>query len=239
MSMPLSVSLFPDAEHSPADRVGTGISDTVATAAALGYSHVVLTLSPPIYSCARPAASGVDATVRLMGAARKQAACTTLPKPYTPKVSTTSWIGRVGLATRRAGSRSTTYLLTANKEVREFEEVLAAMPKLDAFNSKPESGCCFGKLCCHPQLDADRAGPSLDKCASCGNEHHHLCATENVWLKWIGDDKIEGRTCFDCWLLEVRLRNTIHRAPAAGEAQTLSSTLKPTQTLMLPLIQTS
>ena len=32
MSMPLSVSLFPDAEHSPADRVGAGISDTVATA---------------------------------------------------------------------------------------------------------------------------------------------------------------------------------------------------------------
>eukprot|EP00966_Prymnesium_polylepis_P144422 3335075-Prymnesium_polylepis.1 len=28
MSMPLAVSLFPDAEHSPADRVGAPISDT-------------------------------------------------------------------------------------------------------------------------------------------------------------------------------------------------------------------
>ena len=65
----------------------------------------------------------------------------------------------------------------AGKEVRECEEVLAAMPKLDAFNLKPESRCCLGKLCCHPQLDADGAWPSSGKCALCGNEHRHICAT--------------------------------------------------------------
>ena len=54
-------------------------------------------------------------------------------------------------------------------------------------------------------------GPSLDKCTSCGDAHHHLCAAENVWLKWIGDDEIEGRKCFDCWLLEAQLRNTVHQ----------------------------
>ena len=102
-------------------------------------------------------------------------------------------------------------ILTANKEVREFEEVLAAMPKLDAFNMRPGSACCFGKLCSHPRLDADGTGPSLVKCTSCGDAHHHLCAAENVWLKWIGDDEIEGRKCFDCWLLEAQLRNTVHQ----------------------------
>jgi hypothetical protein len=86
LSMPLAVSLFPDAEHSMADRVGAAISDTVAAAAALGYHHVVLTLSPPIYGCARPAARGVDAPARMMDDARKQAACVGLPKPYAPKV---------------------------------------------------------------------------------------------------------------------------------------------------------
>ena len=51
----------------------------------------------------------------------------------------------------------------------------------------------------------------MDKCASCDAEHHHLCATENVWLKWISDDEIEGCKCFDCWLLETQLRNTVHQ----------------------------
>ena len=49
-----------------------------------------------------------------------------------------------------------------------------------------------------------------DVCMLCGREHHHLCATEHPWLKWIGDDKIEGRKCFDCWLLEAQLRKTVH-----------------------------
>jgi len=40
--------------------------------------------------------------------------------------------------------------------------------------------------------------------------HHHLCASENKWLKWISDDKIEGRKCFDCWLLEASLKETVH-----------------------------
>ena len=31
-----------------------------------------------------------------------------------------------------------------------------------------------------------------------------------MWLKWIGTDKIEGRKCFDCWLLEAQLRKTVH-----------------------------
>ena len=82
LSMPLAVSLFPAAEHSVGDRVGAAISDTAAAAAALGYHHVVLTLSPPVYGCARPAARGVDAAARMMDDARKQAACVGLPKPY-------------------------------------------------------------------------------------------------------------------------------------------------------------
>lgn len=97
-------------------------------------------------------------------------------------------------------------ILTANAEVREIEEVLAAMPRLDVFVDASSTGCCFGKLC---RFDGE-AGPSLHKCASCGREHHHLCATENRWLKWIGDDKMEGRMCFDCWLLEAQLKQTVH-----------------------------
>ena len=33
-----------------------------------------------------------------------------------------------------------------------------------------------------------------------------MCATDNKWLKWIGSDAIEGRKCFDCWLLEAQLK---------------------------------
>ena len=80
------------------------------------------------------------------------------------------------------------------------------MPRMDAFASVSSSGCCFGKLCGY----AGEAGPSLDKCGSCGAMHHHLCASENKWLKWISDDKIEGRKCFDCWLLEASLKETVH-----------------------------
>ena len=68
-------------------------------------------------------------------------------------------------------------ILTANAEVRQFEEVLAAMPKLDSFVAASSSGCCFGKLCELDRLAGP--GPSLDKCTSCGSKHHHLCATEN------------------------------------------------------------
>ena len=50
---------------------------------------------------------------------------------------------------------------------------------------------------------------------SCGREHHHLCAAEHPWLKWIGTDKIEGRKCFDCWLLEAQLRKTVHALQVA------------------------
>ena len=69
-------------------------------------------------------------------------------------------------------------ILTANAEVRQFEEVLAAMPKLDSFVAASSSGCCFGKLCELDRLAGP--GPSLDKCTSCGSKHHHLCATENM-----------------------------------------------------------
>ena len=97
-------------------------------------------------------------------------------------------------------------LLTANAEVRAFEETLAAMPRLDAFGTLSPSGCCFGKLCKFGDNQAMQKGV----CMLCGREHHHLCATEHPWLKWIGDDKIEGRKCFDCWLLEAQLRKTVH-----------------------------
>jgi hypothetical protein len=97
-------------------------------------------------------------------------------------------------------------LLTANNEVRAFEETLAALPRLDAFGSPSPSGCCFGKLC----KFADDLDMPKNVCTSCGLEHHHLCASEHPWLKWIGTDKIEGRKCFDCWLLEALLRKTVH-----------------------------
>eukprot|EP00966_Prymnesium_polylepis_P298042 6886681-Prymnesium_polylepis.1 len=62
------------------------------------------------------------------------------------------------------------------------------------------------KLC---KFGDDQEMPK-DACVSCGREHHHLCAAEHPWLKWIGTDKIEGRKCFDCWLLEAQLRKTVH-----------------------------
>ena len=80
------------------------------------------------------------------------------------------------------------------------------MPRLDAFVDASETGCCFGKLC---HFNGD-AGPSLDRCGSCGRKHHHMCASENKWLKWIDDKSIEGRKCFDCWLLEAQLKQTVH-----------------------------
>ena len=39
---------------------------------------------------------------------------------------------------------------------------------------------------------------------------HHMCASENRWLKWIGDESVEGRKCFDCWLLEALLKQAVH-----------------------------
>ena len=99
-------------------------------------------------------------------------------------------------------------LLTANAEVRSFEETLAAMPRVAAFDALSPSGCCMGKLC--QFAEADGAGPVLDKCGSCGKPHHHMCASEAPWLKWITDDKIAGRRCFDCWLLESLLKKTAH-----------------------------
>lgn len=72
MSTPLSVSLFPTADHSSSDRVSAALSDTVAGGFALGYPHVLFTLSPPVYGCARPAARGVDAPARMMADAAKQ-----------------------------------------------------------------------------------------------------------------------------------------------------------------------
>ena len=80
------------------------------------------------------------------------------------------------------------------------------MPRMDAFASASSSGCCFGKLC----KFAGEAGPLLDKCVSCGTMHHHISALENKWLKWISDDKIEGRKCFDSWLLEASLKGMVH-----------------------------
>ena len=30
------------------------------------------------------------------------------------------------------------------------------------------------------------------------------------WLKWVGGNSIEGRKCFDCWLLEAQLKLVVH-----------------------------
>ena len=54
------------------DRVRATISDTVSGAFGLGYPHVLFTLSPLVYGCARPAARGVDAPARMMADAAKQ-----------------------------------------------------------------------------------------------------------------------------------------------------------------------
>ena len=72
MSAPLTVSLFPSADHLPSQRAGAAISDTVASGFTLGYPHALLAFSPPIYGCARPAARGVDAPARMMVDAAKQ-----------------------------------------------------------------------------------------------------------------------------------------------------------------------
>jgi hypothetical protein len=72
MSMPLAISLFPTATHSPSDCVRAAVSDTVAGAFMLGYPHVVVALSPRVYGCARPAARGADAPARMMADAVKE-----------------------------------------------------------------------------------------------------------------------------------------------------------------------
>jgi hypothetical protein len=65
MSMPLAISLFPTATHSPSDCVRAAVSDTVAGAFMLGYPHVILDAKPVSYwrvSTARtePSAVGVS-----------------------------------------------------------------------------------------------------------------------------------------------------------------------------------
>ena len=86
-SMPLSVGLFRSADMLPSDRLNEPISDCVASAHALGYAHVLLELSTPVYGCARPPARGVDATARMMADAHQEAAGgAELPKPYAPNV---------------------------------------------------------------------------------------------------------------------------------------------------------
>jgi hypothetical protein len=103
-----------------------------------------------------------------------------------------------GWALEEATWESIGNILTANDEVRQFEEVLAAMPRLGTFAVQSASGCCLGSLCCFPQP----GGPVLAACASCGGMHHYLCTSEHTWLKWIGDLKADNsRFCFDCWLL--------------------------------------
>jgi hypothetical protein len=47
MSMPLAISLFPTATHSPSDCVRAAVSDTVAGAFMLGYPHVLVQRDEP------------------------------------------------------------------------------------------------------------------------------------------------------------------------------------------------
>ena len=70
-------------------------------------------------------------------------------------------------------------ILTANEEVRAFEETLAAMPRLEAFVTLSWSGCCFGKLC--QFQEAGSASPALDRCGLCDAGVHCTCAAENSW----------------------------------------------------------
>ena len=74
-SMPLAVSLFQTADMLPSGCVKAAISDTVANDFALGYPHVLFTLSPSVYGCARPAARGVDAMARMMADAALYRVC--------------------------------------------------------------------------------------------------------------------------------------------------------------------
>ena len=84
-TMQLAVSLFPTADHRPSEKSGAAISDTVAGAFALGYPHVLLAFSTPVYGCARRPATGVDATEKLMDAARAVHANLCLPVQYAQK----------------------------------------------------------------------------------------------------------------------------------------------------------
>ena len=54
----------------------------------------------------------------------------------------------------------------------------------------------------------EEGGIVLEGCGSCGAKHHHMCATNNKWLTWIGDKGIDGRRCFDCWLSRCPLKRT-------------------------------
>ena len=73
MSMPLQVSLFPNANMLPSQCVKAAISNMVVDAFVLGYPHVVLTLSPPVYGCARLVPLGVPSM--LQEGRRRSSAC--------------------------------------------------------------------------------------------------------------------------------------------------------------------
>ena len=85
---PLKVSVFRTADQLPSDRSAAAISDPVGGAFALGYAHVLMGFTAPVYSCARRPSVGANPFVRMMDGAVKdaaQGAQLSLPKPYVPK----------------------------------------------------------------------------------------------------------------------------------------------------------
>jgi len=80
--------VFRTADQLPSDRFAAAISDPVGGAFALGYAHVLMGFTAPVYSCARRPSVGANPFVRMMDGAVKdaaQGAQLSLPKPYVPK----------------------------------------------------------------------------------------------------------------------------------------------------------
>ena len=84
-TMPLSVSVFPTADHRLSEKTAAAIIDPVAGSFTLGYPHVLLAFSKPVYGCARRPATGVDGTAMLMDAARAEHSNLCLPVHCAPK----------------------------------------------------------------------------------------------------------------------------------------------------------
>ena len=86
--VPLSVSLFRNADQQASDRVAAAITDQVGPPFALGYPFVLLSFTAPVHGCAPRPTGGANpfATGSFNPFNRAKGAGTlVLPEPYTPK----------------------------------------------------------------------------------------------------------------------------------------------------------
>ena len=77
---PLTVSVFRTADQLPSDRSAAAISDPVGGAFLLGYAHVLMSFTAPVYSCVRPPSAGANPFVRMMDDAQNDASALALPE---------------------------------------------------------------------------------------------------------------------------------------------------------------